>query len=69
MATSTEIVTTILASFEIRVFAGVAETKQVSKGYNLKLDTIVFLKEDNLPPLQWALDQVSALYSGPDGVV
>jgi len=33
-----------------------------SKGPPLKPDTLVLIKEDNLPPLQWAIGRVTEVY-------
>ncbi|XP_050055037.1 uncharacterized protein LOC114131043 [Aphis gossypii] len=40
-----------------------------SKGPPLKPDTLVLIKEDNLPPLQWAIGRVTEVYPGKDGVI
>lgn len=34
----------------------------------LKLDTLVLVKEDNLPPLKWKLGRIVAVFPGADGV-
>lgn len=34
----------------------------------LKLNTLVLLKEDNLPPLKWRLGRIVALYPGADNI-
>ncbi|XP_024892982.1 uncharacterized protein LOC112468134 [Temnothorax curvispinosus] len=44
-------------------------TKWSDMGDNIKLNTVVLIKEDHLPPLQWALGRVTALHPGQDGVV
>ncbi len=36
------------------------------KQENIKLDTMVLLKEDNEPPMHWPLGRVVALHPGPD---
>jgi len=36
---------------------------------NIKLNTLVLLKEDHVPPLQWILGRVTALFPSQDGVV
>lgn len=36
---------------------------------NLQAGTVVLLKEDNLPPLQWSLGRITATYPGDDGIV
>ncbi|XP_076763724.1 uncharacterized protein LOC143431095 [Xylocopa sonorina] len=35
---------------------------------NIQLGTLVVIKEDNLPPLQWKLGRIVAVHPGPDGV-
>ncbi|XP_067209942.1 uncharacterized protein [Linepithema humile] len=42
--------------------------KWTVSGKNIALGTIVMLKEDNLPPLQWAIGRVIELHPGPDGI-
>ncbi|XP_055588800.1 uncharacterized protein LOC129741119 [Uranotaenia lowii] len=42
-------------------------TKWTRKRNNIAVGTMVLLKEDNLPPLQWALGRVTKIYPGPDG--
>lgn len=44
-------------------------TKWTTKGENIQLGTLVLIKEEQLPPLQWMMGRVIALYPGPDGVV
>jgi len=36
---------------------------------NIELNTLVLLKEDHVPPLQWTLGRVAALFPGQDGIV
>lgn len=36
---------------------------------NLKVGTLVLLKEDNLPPLQWAIGRIISVHPGEDDVV
>lgn len=36
---------------------------------NVKKDTLVLIKEDNLPPIQWKLGRIVELHPGRDGVV
>lgn len=36
---------------------------------SLKLNSLVVLKEDNLPPLKWKLGRIVAVYPGTDGVI
>ncbi|XP_047028042.1 uncharacterized protein LOC124636151 [Helicoverpa zea] len=35
----------------------------------LKVDDLVLIKEENLPPLCWRLGRVTKLFPGPDGVI
>lgn len=39
------------------------------KGPRVKIGTVVLMKEDNIPPLQWKLGKVVQLHTGPDNVV
>lgn len=36
---------------------------------SLKLDSLVVVKEENMPPLKWRLGRVIAVHPGPDGIV
>lgn len=36
---------------------------------NIELNSIVLVKEDNLPPLKWKLGKVELLHPGSDGIV
>lgn len=36
---------------------------------SLKLDSLVVVKDDNLPPLKWRLGRVVAVHPGTDGIV
>ncbi|UYV78853.1 hypothetical protein LAZ67_17000006, partial [Cordylochernes scorpioides] len=36
---------------------------------NIKIGTLVLLKEDNLPPLNWRMGRINQVYQGEDGVV
>lgn len=36
---------------------------------SLKLNSLVLLKEDNMPPLKWKMGRIVATYPGPDGVI
>lgn len=36
---------------------------------SLKVDTLVVVKEDNLPPLKWKLGRIVAIHPGSDGIV
>lgn len=36
---------------------------------NLQLGTLVLLKEDNLPPLQWTVGRISGVHPGEDNIV
>ncbi|CAI6345625.1 unnamed protein product [Macrosiphum euphorbiae] len=40
-----------------------------SKGPPLKPEDLVLIKEENLPPLQWAIGRVIEVYPGRDGVI
>ncbi|XP_071578769.1 uncharacterized protein [Temnothorax nylanderi] len=44
-------------------------TKWVKDGPELKIGTMVLIKEKNLPCTQWALGRIAKLYPGEDGVV
>ncbi|XP_062541377.1 uncharacterized protein LOC134209407 [Armigeres subalbatus] len=44
-------------------------TKWTKKRNNIKIDTMVLVKEDNLPPLKWKLGRVAEIYTGADGNV
>ncbi|UYV61064.1 hypothetical protein LAZ67_1003288, partial [Cordylochernes scorpioides] len=37
--------------------------------YNIKIGTLVLLKEDNLPPLKWRMGRINQVYPGEDGLV
>ncbi|XP_060808980.1 uncharacterized protein LOC132903800 [Amyelois transitella] len=43
-------------------------TKWRTSQDNLKLDTLVVVKDDNLPPLKWRLGRVVAIHPGLDGI-
>lgn len=43
-------------------------TKWTSEKTALKLNSLVLVKEDNLPPLKWKLGRIVAVHPGPDGV-
>lgn len=43
--------------------------KWTTGDHSIKEGTIVLLKEDNLPPMQWVLARVIATYPGADGIV
>lgn len=43
-------------------------TKWKTSSENLKLDDLVLLQEDNVPPLCWRLGRVARLFPGLDGV-
>ncbi|UYV64961.1 hypothetical protein LAZ67_3002567 [Cordylochernes scorpioides] len=36
---------------------------------NIKIGTLVLLKEDNLPPLKWRMGRINQVYPGEDGLV
>lgn len=42
---------------------------QFQRAENIQVGTMVVLKEDNLPPLSWALGRVTKVYPGSDGIV
>lgn len=44
-------------------------TKWKQNFANIKLDTIVLIKEDNVPPNNWRLGRVVALHPSQDGIV
>lgn len=46
-----------------------SRTKWRTTKENLKLDDVVIIKEDNIPPGKWAMARVQALHPGPDGCV
>ncbi|EZA53595.1 hypothetical protein X777_06951 [Ooceraea biroi] len=43
--------------------------KWMSREENLKPGTLVLLKENNLPPLQWAIGRIVNVHSGENGIV
>ncbi|XP_049865557.1 uncharacterized protein LOC126366489 [Pectinophora gossypiella] len=42
--------------------------KWKTRGDTLKLNSLVVLKDDNLPPLKWKLGRIVAVYPGADGI-
>ncbi|XP_059052238.1 uncharacterized protein LOC131846836 [Achroia grisella] len=50
----------------------VSELQQRSKWYSkepdLQLNSLVVVKEDNLPPLRWKMGRIVAVYPGTDGI-
>ena len=44
-------------------------TKWTRKRDNIKIGTMVLVKEDNLPPQRWKLGRVTEIYAGSDGNV
>ena len=38
-------------------------------GHNIQEGTIVILREDNVPSMQWPLDRVIKVHPGADGVI
>ncbi|XP_051171916.1 uncharacterized protein LOC127288483 [Leptopilina boulardi] len=42
---------------------------QLQKSENIKIGTMVILKEDNLPPLSWTLGRITKVHPGSDGIV
>ncbi|XP_015119453.1 uncharacterized protein LOC107042782, partial [Diachasma alloeum] len=47
----------------------IARTKWTTGEYHIKEGTIVILREDNLPPRQWALGRVMQVFPGSDGII
>jgi hypothetical protein len=45
-----------------------ARTKWRTHHDTLKVDTLVLIKEDNLPPLKWKMGRIAAIYPGSDGI-
>ncbi|XP_051167644.1 uncharacterized protein LOC127285590 [Leptopilina boulardi] len=43
--------------------------KAASNQDDIKIGTLVVLKEDNLPPLSWRLGRISAIFPGQDGII
>lgn len=43
-------------------------TKWKSSSEDIKLDSLVLMKDNNLPPLKWRLGRIVRLYTGKDGV-
>ncbi|XP_059049915.1 uncharacterized protein LOC131844935 [Achroia grisella] len=43
-------------------------TKWKTQQKDIKLDALVILKDDNLPPLKWRLGRIKQVYPGADGV-
>lgn len=44
-------------------------SKWTKKQVNVVPDTIVLLKEDNIPPQQWRMGKIVNTYPGPDGLI
>ncbi|XP_047519792.1 uncharacterized protein LOC125059418 [Pieris napi] len=44
-------------------------TKWQTQGNPLQIDSLVLLKEENLPPMKWKLGRIVALFPGADDVV
>lgn len=44
-----------------------SRTKWKASSSSLDPGQMVFVKEDNIPPLNWSLGRVTAVHSGPDG--
>lgn len=42
---------------------------QTNSGHLIELGSMVVMKEDNLPPLQWKLGRIIATHAGQDGIV
>lgn len=36
---------------------------------NIQIGILVVIKDDNLPPMRWALGRIVATHPGPDGIV
>ncbi|XP_015126963.1 uncharacterized protein LOC107048337 [Diachasma alloeum] len=47
----------------------IAKTKWTSGEHPIKEDSIVLMKENNLPPRQWAIGRVIQAFPGSDGVI
>lgn len=43
-------------------------TKWQTDGQGVKLDSLVIIKEDNLPPLKWKMGRITRLIPGNDGI-
>lgn len=43
--------------------------KWITSPQNMKINTLLLLKEDCVPPLQWTLGRVIAVHPGKDGIV
>ncbi|XP_037298360.1 uncharacterized protein LOC119190482 [Manduca sexta] len=41
---------------------------QSGKDYHLKIDALVIIKDDNLPPIKWKLGRIIALHPGTDNI-
>ncbi|XP_076398090.1 uncharacterized protein LOC143266577 [Megachile rotundata] len=44
-------------------------TKWTKGAHSIKEGTVVLLREDNIPPMQWALGRVTKVHPGSDGIV
>lgn len=44
-------------------------TKWQTEATSININSLVLLKEDNLPPLKWKLGRIMTIHPGPDGVV
>ena len=42
---------------------------QSNNNHEIKLGTLVVIKDDNAPPLQWTLGRITAIHPGTDGVI
>lgn len=47
----------------------ITRSKWKSGSSEIKIGTLVVLKEDNLPPLHWKLGRIYETHPGPDGVI
>ena len=43
--------------------------KWMAGKYRIKEGTVVLLKDDNLPPIQWSFGRVIKTYPGEDGII
>jgi len=39
-----------------------------NKGIQLSINQLVLIRQPNLAPLQWALEQIQEVHPGPDGI-
>ena len=56
--------------WSVEYISGLQQRAKWAKEYpNMVTGTLVLIKEDNLPPLQWSMGRVTELMYGPDGRV